>query len=75
MGLEGNLPDSIDPSIINHRVIDIRANCIMRLGGTRDIRFENSDLELCKTQVLPFHSNGMRFTASDEGQNVCFLSS
>lgn len=70
MGLEGNLPESIDPSIINHRIIDIRTGNVLNLGGTREIPFENADLVLCKTEFLPFHSNGMRFTAYDSEGNV-----
>eukprot|EP01127_Copromyxa_protea_P011072 TRINITY_DN275_c0_g1_i1.p1 TRINITY_DN275_c0_g1~~TRINITY_DN275_c0_g1_i1.p1 ORF type:complete len:474 (-),score=86.90 TRINITY_DN275_c0_g1_i1:57-1478(-) len=70
MGLEGNLPDTIDPSIINHRVIDIRTKNLLKLGGNRDIEFNNSDLLLCKTEFLPFHSNGMRFTAYDKDNSV-----
>lgn len=72
MGLEGNLPDSIDPSIINHRVIDIRTHSVLKLGGSKAIHFDNTDLILCKTEFLPFHSNGMRFTAYDERGNVFY---
>jgi len=63
MGLEGQLPDTVDPSIITNRVADIRTKKELMLGGTLKVFFDNDLLQLCKEEVLPHHSNGMRFTA------------
>lgn len=70
LGLEGNTPEGVDPDIITHRVIDIRTKNRLNFGGKKEIHFENSDLQLLKTKILPYHSNGMRFTAYDYDNNV-----
>lgn len=66
MGLEGHMPNLIDPDIIPDALIRIRGEKRIRLGGTHEIAFdEKSDLVMNKRQKLPFHTNGMRFTAYD----------
>ena len=66
MGLEGNLPNAIDPDLIPPALERISAGKCVRLGGTRDIAFdEKTDLVMNKRQKLPHHTNGMRFTAFD----------
>ncbi|MEZ5565982.1 MAG: L-serine ammonia-lyase [Gammaproteobacteria bacterium] len=65
-GLEGELPDSIDPDIINNKVERIRSHKRIRLLGRHEIAFnEKSDLVFNKRQKLPHHPNGMRFIAFD----------
>ncbi len=71
LGLEGHSPDSIDPSIIEPSLQRIRSSGRIRLGGQREIAFDEAlNLLFHYDQVLPGHSNGMRFTAQDAGQNV-----
>ncbi|MET0327966.1 MAG: L-serine ammonia-lyase, partial [Luteimonas sp.] len=66
MGLEGHMPNRIDPDIIPDALTRIRGEKRIRLGGTHEIAFdEKSDLVMNKRQKLPFHTNGMRFTAYD----------
>ncbi|MCD9125474.1 L-serine ammonia-lyase [Luteimonas fraxinea] len=66
MGLEGHMPNLIDPDIIPDALIRIRGEKRIHLGGTHEIAFdEKSDLVMNKRQKLPFHTNGMRFTAYD----------
>ncbi|WP_394001171.1 L-serine ammonia-lyase [Luteimonas sp. WGS1318] len=66
MGLEGHMPNLIDPDIIPDALIRIRGEKRLLLGGTHEIAFdEKSDLVMNKRQKLPFHTNGMRFTAYD----------
>ncbi|MEF3082798.1 L-serine ammonia-lyase [Luteimonas sp. SMYT11W] len=66
MGLEGHMPNQIDPDIIPDALTRIRGDKRIRLGGTHEIAFdEKSDLVMNKRQKLPFHTNGMRFTAYD----------
>ena len=66
MGLEGHWPDRIDPDLIPAALERIRADRRVRLHGVHDIAFdEKSDLVMNKRQKLPFHTNGMRFTAYD----------
>jgi L-serine dehydratase len=66
LGLEGNLPDRVDPDAIAPILERIRSQGRLRLGGSGTIDFiESRDLLLRGDQLLPEHSNGMRFTASD----------
>ena len=66
MGLEGHWPNQIDPDIIPAALERIRGEKKIRLHGTHEIAFnEKTDLVMNKRQKLPFHTNGMRFTAYD----------
>ncbi|KRD72744.1 L-serine ammonia-lyase [Lysobacter sp. Root983] len=66
MGLEGHWPNQIDPDIIPEALERIRSSKRIRLFGQREIGFdEKHDLIMNKRQKLPFHTNGMRFTAYD----------
>lgn len=71
MGLEGHLPNQIDPDIIPDALERIRASKRIRLFDRHEIGFdEKHDLIMNKRQKLPFHTNGMRFTAFDADGNV-----
>ncbi len=66
MGLEGHWPNLIDPDVIPDALARIRGTKRIRLGGTHEIGFdEKHDLIMNKRQKLPYHTNGMRFTAFD----------
>ena len=63
-GFEGEWPDRIDPDIIETTLARIRNDKRIRLLGKHEIDFdEKRDLIFNKRQKLPYHSNGMRFTA------------
>ncbi|KRG70159.1 L-serine ammonia-lyase [Pseudoxanthomonas dokdonensis] len=71
MGLEGNYPDAIDPDIIPATLARIRGEKQIALQGRHVIAFdEKRDLLMNKRQKLPFHTNGMRFTAFDRNDEV-----
>ena len=64
MGLEGHLPNLIDPDVIAASLVRIREGKQLHLSGRHPIAFdEKYDLVFNKRQKLPFHSNGMRFIA------------
>jgi L-serine dehydratase len=68
LGLSGEAPESIDPATISEKVEDIRQRRQLKLLGEATIPFhEDADLLFLKTQSLPGHSNGMRYTAFDGG--------
>jgi L-serine dehydratase len=70
MGLEGHWPNEIDPDIIPAALERIRSAKKIRLLGTHEIAFdEKRDLIMNKRQKLPFHTNGMRFSAYDADGN------
>jgi L-serine dehydratase len=67
LGLSGEKPDQIDPDVVDVIVDRIRTKNRLRLGSTREIPFtESADLLFHRTESLPFHPNGIRFTAIDE---------
>lgn len=71
MGLEGHWPNQIDPDIIPAALERIRSQKRIRLFGEHEIGFdEKHDLIMNKRQKLPFHTNGMRFTAFDADGEV-----
>ncbi len=71
LGLEGNEPNRIDPDIVPATLERIRGERALMLGGTHRIVFEEKrDLAMNKRQKLPFHTNGMRFTAFDTNGEV-----
>ena len=71
LGLEGHRPNQIDPDIIPETLARIRSSKRLKLMGQHDIAFdEKRDLALNKRQKLPYHTNGMRFTAFDANDEV-----
>ena len=71
MGLEGHKPNLVDPDVIPGTLARIRGEKKIRLLGRHEIVFdEKTDLVMNKRQKLPYHTNGMRFTAYDADGNV-----
>ncbi len=71
MGLEGHLPNLIDPDIIPAALERIRGDRRIALAGMHPVAFdEKRDLLMNKRQKLPHHTNGMRFTAFDAAGEV-----
>jgi len=73
LGLEGQWPHLIDPDHIEPMLARIRKDRNLRISAGKSISFdEKTDLVFNKRQKLPFHSNGMRFTAFDAaGAELC----
>lgn len=64
LGLEGYTPDGIDPDKVPQLIGEIRQQGILRLFGAKEISFhEESDLLFHCDRQLPFHPNGIRFSA------------
>jgi L-serine dehydratase len=71
LGLEGEQPDLVDPEAAEPRVAEVHDDKVLRLAGTHPITFSvDDDLVLHRRKRLPFHSNGMRFTARDAEGHV-----
>ncbi len=70
LGLAGHEPDTVDveaiPAVLEH----IRSSQRLPLPGQHEVPFqEKTDLVFHRRETLPFHANGMRFTAFDaEGE-------
>lgn len=70
-GLEGKLPDSVDPGMLVPRMQEIIASGSIFLAGQQIINFDiKNDLNFLQQERLPQHSNGMCFTAYDNNNNV-----
>jgi L-serine dehydratase len=64
LGLEGEAPESTDPRRADPRLEEVRATSRLRLAGTHEILCDvDTDVLLHRRATLPFHANGMRFTA------------
>ena len=71
LGLEGEAPDKVDIEGIEARVAAAREHGSLNLLGAHQIAFDyRDDLIMHRTETLPFHANGMRFTGYDEQGEV-----
>lgn len=66
LGLEGELPESIDPDYIQPRLDDIHSQGLINLGGSHSIKFDESGDLIYTIKPLPQHPNGMRLKVLDE---------
>jgi L-serine dehydratase len=66
LGLAGHEPDTVDVEQVPAELEAIRSGKRVTLNGTQAIDFdEATDLVMHRRETLPFHANGMRFTAFD----------
>ena len=66
LGLAGHEPDRIDVDAIPALLAAMRKTQTLTLAGAQTIAFdEAADLVFHRRESLPFHANGMRFTAFD----------
>ncbi|MFE9960342.1 L-serine ammonia-lyase [Micromonospora sp. NPDC005299] len=72
LGLEGEVPETVDTDSVGPRVERIRADRRLSLMGSQEIDFDpDRDLVLHRRRSLPYHPNGMTFAAFDAaGQEV-----
>jgi len=70
LGLQGNLPHSVDVETIDATLAHIRDAAELQIPGVGKVSFkESQDLVMHKRKSLPFHPNGMIFTAFDAEKN------
>lgn len=63
LGLSGADPEYVPIEAIESIVENIKEMSVMRLGNEREITFTPADDIIFNRDFLPFHSNGFRFTA------------
>ena len=63
-GLEGQLPETVNPDEVTPRAKTIFEHCKIQLAGKKSISFsQQTDLLFLQKALLPLHTNGMRFSA------------
>ncbi|MDG1819901.1 MAG: L-serine ammonia-lyase [Porticoccaceae bacterium] len=71
LGLEGEQPETVDVTSIEQRISRISAGNSLNLAGTHSIEYNpKTDIVLERKKVLPFHSNGMVFSAFDKDNKI-----
>ncbi len=65
LGLLGDTPDEVDVERVEERVAAVRATGRLSLLQRKDIDFSLPSQLLFSRKSLPYHPNGMRFTAID----------
>jgi L-serine dehydratase len=67
LGLAGEMPETVDPAAAGPMVAAAGRSGRLRLASGHQIAFDPAaDIVLHRRERLSFHSNGMRFTATDE---------
>ncbi len=70
-GLEGKEPETVDPESMIPRMQEILKTQTLHLAGTKNIPFHaDTDFLFLQKELLPKHTNGMRFTAFDAKNNA-----
>ncbi len=71
LGLEGEDPETVDTGSVAARVEAVRASGRLKLLGRHEIEFDADEhLVLHRRKALPYHPNGMTFTAEDASRSV-----
>lgn len=71
LGIEGNAPDTVNPDIIRPRAHEIVTQNKIKLLGLHEIPFYlERDFTYHFNELLPLHTNGLRFTAYDTNHTV-----
>jgi L-serine dehydratase len=72
LGLLGETPEGVDVARIAGRVAAVRETATLDLLGRRPVAFRDSEHLLFLRKSLPFHPNGMRFSALDAANEPFF---
>lgn len=70
LGLAGEAPETVDPANITSFVKEVAETRHLVVAGKQLPFSLAANLEFCRSELLPHHSNGMRFTAYDDNGAV-----
>ncbi len=70
MGLTGEIPEEIEPEKIPLTVSDVKTTGKLKLNFEKEIPFSFEKNIVFHKQFLPFHPNGVRFTASTLSEEI-----
>ena len=65
LGFEGETPEAVDTATVRERVAAVKASERVNLLGKHPAALTADDLVFNRREALPFHPNGMRFSAYD----------
>jgi L-serine dehydratase len=70
-GLENKTPETVVPESMVPRMHEILSSHTLNLAGKKNINFnETTDFLFLQKELLPKHTNGMRFSAFDDQGNL-----
>ncbi|MGQ2914046.1 L-serine ammonia-lyase, iron-sulfur-dependent, subunit alpha [Microbacterium aurantiacum] len=69
-GLQGHVPETVDPALVRGAWTTWPDDAELSLGGRRGIRFSKADVVLSPRTRLPGHPNAMTLRATDAGGAV-----
>jgi len=73
-GLEGNSPETVDTAIIEPLANKVKKENSINIYGQRKIDFSyDKDIILKPQETLPYHPNGMLFTAHDSSKKRLYI--
>jgi L-serine dehydratase len=70
LGFEGERPETVDTATVRERTAAVRAAGRVNLLGKHEAALGEDDLVLHRRTSLPFHPNGMRFSAYSAGGDL-----
>ena len=71
LGLEGETPEDVDVASVPERVAQIESTQALMLLGRQRLTFDpKEDLKLHISKSLPYHPNGMTYTAFDKSGEI-----
>lgn len=71
LGLSGHDPETVDVDAVPSIMKNVHSRRMLQLGGSHPIAWDESlDLVLDGVRVLPFHTNGMHFSAYDSSGEI-----
>ncbi len=71
LGLAGELPETVDPDRVPQALAEVETHHRLRLLGQHEVGFEpGQDVVMHRRKRLPYHPNGMIFTAWDQAGSV-----
>lgn len=70
LGLSGNAPDTIDPDCIATQLEKISESACLNILAKQQINFDAAKHIVFHRKALPFHANGMRFTAQNKHNSI-----
>ncbi len=70
LGLSGADPETVPIDSIESTIVEVKNTHILHFNNEMPVAFEVKENIVFNREFLPFHANGMKFTATIEGQSI-----